>query len=141
MGITISKEQLAEATERVEAAGLQVRVVREAGYGADRPARVGHLCCAALASPRPQDRITFLFCDYRDTPAQLGADSFDAVVSCEAAGLLVQTCVQGAQLPLRDGETSIARHSDRNRLPAWRTQPYIKSSTLFMWSSRRCLWR
>ncbi|KXZ44875.1 hypothetical protein GPECTOR_61g828 [Gonium pectorale] len=51
-GITISKEQLAEATERVEAAGLQ-------------------------------DRITLLFCDYRDTPATLGAGSFDAVVSVE----------------------------------------------------------
>ncbi|KAG2447750.1 hypothetical protein HYH02_007208 [Chlamydomonas schloesseri] len=51
-GITISKEQLAEATERVAAAGLQ-------------------------------DRITLMFCDYRDTPATLGAGSFDAVVSVE----------------------------------------------------------
>ncbi|GFR51020.1 hypothetical protein Agub_g13347 [Astrephomene gubernaculifera] len=51
-GITISKEQLAEATERVAAAGLQ-------------------------------DRITLLFCDYRDTVAALGPGSFDAVVSVE----------------------------------------------------------
>ncbi|PNH10244.1 Cyclopropane-fatty-acyl-phospholipid synthase [Tetrabaena socialis] len=51
-GITISKEQLAEANERVAAAGLQ-------------------------------DRITLLFCDYRDTPATLGAASFDVVVSVE----------------------------------------------------------
>ncbi|KAG2492394.1 hypothetical protein HYH03_009340 [Edaphochlamys debaryana] len=51
-GITISKEQLAEATERVAAAGLQ-------------------------------DRCTLLFCDYRDTPATLGAGSFDVVVSVE----------------------------------------------------------
>ncbi|GLC46603.1 hypothetical protein PLESTB_001222700 [Pleodorina starrii] len=51
-GITISKEQLAEATERVAAAGLQ-------------------------------DRITLLFCDYRDTPTALGVGTFDAVVSVE----------------------------------------------------------
>ncbi|GLI66534.1 hypothetical protein VaNZ11_010410 [Volvox africanus] len=51
-GITISKEQLAEATERVAAAGLQ-------------------------------DRITLLFCDYRDTPATLGEGTFDAIVSVE----------------------------------------------------------
>ncbi len=48
-GVTVSKEQLAEATARVAAAGLA-------------------------------DKITLLFCDYRDTPA-LG--SYDRVVSCE----------------------------------------------------------
>lgn len=30
-----------------------------------------------------QDRVTLLYCDYRDTPATLGAASFDAVVSVE----------------------------------------------------------
>lgn len=48
-GLTLSKEQLAEATARVKAAGLQ-------------------------------DKITLLYCDYRDTP-DLGA--YDRVVSCE----------------------------------------------------------
>ncbi len=46
-GITVSKEQLAEASERVAAAGLS-------------------------------DRITFLFCDYRDL---LGRACYDRVVS------------------------------------------------------------
>jgi cyclopropane fatty-acyl-phospholipid synthase-like methyltransferase len=31
----------------------------------------------------PQDLVTLLFCDYRDTPATLGAASFDVVVSVE----------------------------------------------------------
>ena len=48
-GLTLSKEQLAEATARVKAAGLG-------------------------------DRVTLLFCDYRDCP---GAGSYDRVVSCE----------------------------------------------------------
>jgi cyclopropane-fatty-acyl-phospholipid synthase len=48
-GLTISKEQLAEATDRVKAAGLA-------------------------------DKITLLFCDYRDCP---GAGTYDRVVSCE----------------------------------------------------------
>ncbi|KAL4447595.1 hypothetical protein ABPG75_004814 [Micractinium tetrahymenae] len=48
-GITVSKEQLAEATARVKAAGLA-------------------------------DRVTLLFCDYREC---LGAGTYDKVVSCE----------------------------------------------------------
>jgi cyclopropane-fatty-acyl-phospholipid synthase len=49
VGLTLSKEQLAEATQRVKDAGLE-------------------------------DKITLLYCDYRDTP-DLG--SYDRVVSCE----------------------------------------------------------
>ena len=49
VGLTLSKEQLAEATQRVKDAGLE-------------------------------DRITLLYCDYRDTP-DLG--TYDRVVSCE----------------------------------------------------------
>ncbi|KAL4856846.1 Tuberculostearic acid methyltransferase UfaA1 [Chlorella vulgaris] len=48
-GITVSKEQLAEATARVKVAGLS-------------------------------DRVTLLFCDYRECP---GAGTYDKVVSCE----------------------------------------------------------
>ncbi|PRW60674.1 cyclopropane-fatty-acyl-phospholipid synthase [Chlorella sorokiniana] len=48
-GITVSKEQLAEATARVKAAGLA-------------------------------DRVTLMFCDYRECP---GAGTYDKVVSCE----------------------------------------------------------
>ncbi|PSC74866.1 cyclopropane-fatty-acyl-phospholipid synthase [Micractinium conductrix] len=48
-GITVSKEQLAEATARVKAAGLS-------------------------------DRVTLLFCDYRECP---GPGTYDKVVSCE----------------------------------------------------------
>ena len=49
VGLTLSKEQLAEATQRVKEAGLE-------------------------------DKITLLYCDYRDTP-DLG--TYDRVVSCE----------------------------------------------------------
>ena len=49
VGLTLSKEQLAEATQRVKDAGLE-------------------------------DKITLLYCDYRDTP-DLG--TYDRVVSCE----------------------------------------------------------
>ena len=48
-GLTLSKEQLAEANLRVKAAGLE-------------------------------DKITLLFCDYRDVP---GLGTYDRVVSCE----------------------------------------------------------
>lgn len=48
-GLTLSKEQLAEANMRVKAAGLE-------------------------------DKITLLFCDYRDVP---GLGTYDRVVSCE----------------------------------------------------------
>lgn len=47
-GITVSKEQLAEATARVKAAGLS-------------------------------DRVTLLFCDYRECP---GAGTYDKVGTC-----------------------------------------------------------
>ena len=49
VGLTLSKEQLAEATQRVKYAGLE-------------------------------DKITLIYCDYRDTP-DLG--TYDRVVSCE----------------------------------------------------------
>jgi cyclopropane fatty-acyl-phospholipid synthase-like methyltransferase len=49
VGLTLSREQLAEATQRVKDAGLE-------------------------------DKVTLLYCDYRDTP-DLG--SYDRVVSCE----------------------------------------------------------
>ena len=48
-GLTLSKEQLEEASKRVKAAGLS-------------------------------DRVTLLFCDYRDCP---GAGSYSKVLSCE----------------------------------------------------------
>jgi cyclopropane-fatty-acyl-phospholipid synthase len=48
-GLTLSKEQLAEANARVKAAGLE-------------------------------DKVTLLFCDYRDVP---GLGTYDRVVSCE----------------------------------------------------------
>ena len=48
-GVTLSKEQLKEAQQRVKAAGLE-------------------------------EKVTLVFCDYRDLPAD---EAFDKVVSCE----------------------------------------------------------